>query len=109
MLRPGNTYEQASEAGKKIFEKNGIASQWYGFPGHTVGLATHDVVGTTGPIRAGQVVTVEPIIEFPEKNMHYRIEDTILITDGAPEILSSAVPKEMVEVEKLVGSEAKKP
>jgi Xaa-Pro aminopeptidase len=109
MLRPGNTYEQASEAGKKIFEKNGIAAQWYGFPGHTVGLATHDVIGTTGPIRAGQVVTVEPIIEFPDKNMHYRIEDTILITDGAPEILSSAVPKEMVEVEKLVGSEAKRP
>jgi len=55
------------------------------------------------------VVTVEPIIEFPEKNMHYRIEDTILITDGAPEILSSAVPKELAEVEKLVGSEAKRP
>jgi Xaa-Pro aminopeptidase len=109
MLRPGNTYEQASDAGKKIFEKNGIAAQWYGFPGHTVGLATHDVIGTTGPIRAGQVVTVEPIIEFPDKNMHYRIEDTILITDGVPEILSSAVPKEMVDVEKLVGSEAKKP
>jgi Xaa-Pro aminopeptidase len=109
MLRPGNTYQQAADAGKKVYEKAGIPEQWRGFPGHTVGLATHDVVGTTGPIRAGQVVTVEPIIEFPEKNMHYRIEDTILITDGAPEILSSSVPKEMTEVEKLVGSEAKRP
>jgi Xaa-Pro aminopeptidase len=109
LLRPGNTYQQAADAGKKVYEKAGIAEQWRGFPGHTVGLATHDVIGTNGPIRPGQVVTVEPIIEFPEKNMHYRIEDTILITDGAPEILSSGVPKELVDVEKLVGSEARKP
>jgi Xaa-Pro aminopeptidase len=36
--------------------------------------------------------------------MHYRVEDTILATDGAPEILSSAVPKELADIEKLVGS-----
>jgi Xaa-Pro aminopeptidase len=58
----------------------------------------------TGPVKPGQVVTVEPIVEFPDKHQHYRVEDTILITDGAPEILSSAVPKEMNEVEKLIGS-----
>ena len=56
----------------------------------------------------GQVVTVEPIIEFPDKQMHFRIEDTILITDSGAEILSAGVPKEMADVEKLVGSEAKK-
>ncbi len=111
LLRPGNgnTYAQAAEAGKKVFEKAGIGNQWRGFPGHTVGLATHDVVGTTGTILAGQVVTVEPIIEFPDKKMHFRIEDTILITDKGPEILSAGVPKELAEVEKLVGSEAKRP
>ena len=109
MLKPGNSYQQAAEAGKAVYEKAGIAEQWRGFPGHTVGLATHDVLGTQGPIKPGQVVTVEPIIEFPEKAMHFRIEDTILITEAGPEILSSAVPKEMSDVEKLVGSEAKKP
>jgi Xaa-Pro aminopeptidase len=40
--------------------------------------------------------------------MHFRIEDTILITEKGPENLSAGVPKEMPEVEKLVGSEAKK-
>ena len=99
MLKPGNTYQQAAEAGKAVYEKAGIADQWRGFPGHTVGLATHDVLGTQGPIKAGQVVTVEPIIEFPEKQMHFRIEDTILITDTGAENLSAAVPKEMSEVE----------
>lgn len=106
MLRVGNTYEQAAEAGKKVYEREGIATQWMGFPGHFVGLATHDVMMTRGPIKAGQVVTVEPIIEFPDKHWHFRVEDTVLITANGPEILSSGVPKEMSDVEKLVGSAA---
>ena len=107
LLKPGHTYEEAETAGKAVFEKAGIAAQWYGFPGHFVGLATHDVLRVSGPIKPGQVVTVEPIVEFPDKQMHFRVEDTVLITNGEPEILSSAIPKEMADVEKLVGSEAK--
>ena len=56
------------------------------------------------PLKPGQVVTVEPIVEFLDKQTHFRVEDTVLITSGAPEILSSAVPKELKEVEALVGS-----
>ncbi len=104
MLRPGNTYEQAEAAGKKVFDREGVGAQWYGWPGHFVGLATHDVMLPRGPIQAGQVVTVEPIVEFPEKHWHFRVEDTILITANGPEVLSSSLPKEMSEVEKLVGS-----
>lgn len=104
LLTPGHTYEEADAAGKAVFEAAGIADQWYGFPGHFVGLATHDVKHATGPIKAGQVITVEPIVEFPDKHQHYRVEDTILITNGAPENLSADIPKEQVDVEKLVGS-----
>jgi Xaa-Pro aminopeptidase len=104
LLTPGHTYDEAEAAGKAIFEKAGIGSQWYGFPGHFVGLATHDVLRPTGPVKPGQVVTVEPFIDFPDKQMHFRVEDTVLITNGAPENLSAAIPKEMAEVEKLVGS-----
>jgi Xaa-Pro aminopeptidase len=104
MLKPGNTYEQAADAGKKVFDDAGIGSQWMGFPGHFVGLATHDVMMPKGPIVAGQVVTVEPIVEFPDKHWHFRVEDTVLITANGPENLSSSIPKEMSEVEKLVGT-----
>ncbi len=104
MLRVGNTYEQAAEAGKKVFDREGVGSQWYGWPGHFVGLATHDVMMPKGPIQAGQVVTVEPIVEFPDKHWHFRVEDTILITANGPEVLSSSIPKEMSDVEKLVGT-----
>jgi Xaa-Pro aminopeptidase len=58
-----------------------------------------------GPIKAGHVVSVEPIIEFPDKHIHMRVEDTILVTEHGPENLTSGVPKEMADVEKLVGSE----
>ncbi|MDT8068799.1 MAG: Xaa-Pro peptidase family protein [Terriglobia bacterium] len=113
MLRPGNTYEQAAAEGKKVYEKYGIGDRWYNGFGHFVGEATHDVAtpgtgpGLGGPIKAGQVVTVEPIVEFPEKHIHIRIEDTVLITDHGSEILSSGIPKEMADIERLVGSEAK--
>jgi len=103
-LTPGHTYEEAAAAGKKVFADAGVADQWHGFPGHFVGLATHDVTRPSGPIKPGQVVTVEPIIEFPDKQMHFRVEDTVLVTNGAPEILSAAVPKERADIEKLVGS-----
>jgi Xaa-Pro aminopeptidase len=111
LLTPGHTYDEAQAAGKAVYEKAGIADQWTGFPGHFVGLATHDVAATgvrvSGNVTPGQVVTIEPIVEFPDKHMHYRVEDTILITQGAPEVLSAAVPKELADVEKLVGSESK--
>ena len=104
LLSPGHTYEEAAAAGDEVFEKAGVGDQWTGFPGHFVGLAVHDVMRPAGPVRPGQVVTVEPIVEFVDRRMHYRVEDTILITDGPPDILSSAVPKEIADVEKLVGS-----
>ncbi|HWR17805.1 MAG TPA: Xaa-Pro peptidase family protein [Terriglobales bacterium] len=110
MLKPGNTYEDASAAGRKVFEQAGLESGYFGsrFPGHFVGLSTHDVKRPVGPVKKGQVVTIEPIIDFPDKQLHIRIEDTVLITDGEAEILSVGIPKEMAEVERLVGSEASK-
>ena len=92
MLKPGNTYEQAQAEGKKVFDRAGVGDQWYGWPGHFVGLATHDVMMAKGPILAGQVVTVEPIVEFPDKHWHFRVEDTILITPngrGSPVVQCS--------------------
>jgi Xaa-Pro aminopeptidase len=112
MLNPGNTYEQALEAGMKILRDAKVEEAggqiFPGFPGHYVGMAVHDVGGPLrGPIKAGHVVTVEPIIEFPKQQMHFRVEDTVLVTENGPEILTGGVPKEMAEVERLVGSEAK--
>ena len=67
-----------------------------------MGLSVHDVGDPTEPFRPGMVIAVEPIIEIKEKRIHIRIEDTVLITDGEPEILSKDVPKELEELLALI-------
>ena len=67
-------------------------------------MAVHDVGDYTLPLEAGMVIAVEPIIEIVEEDLHIRIEDTVLITEDGPEILSADVPKELDEVLALVGA-----
>jgi Xaa-Pro aminopeptidase len=54
---------------------------------------------------AGVVFNVEPIIEFPEKGIHLRLEDTVLITATGAENLTASVP---AAVEPLLALEKEK-
>lgn len=83
--------------------------------GHWLGLDTHDV-GTYKinqqwrPLQAGMVLTVEPGLYIkPAKNVDprwwnigIRIEDDIVVTDTGYEVLTSAAPKEIDEIEALM-------
>ena len=84
--------------------------------GHYLGMDVHDV----GPYHDGQnpvpfeegvVVTVEPGLyvqlddeEAPEafRGIGIRIEDDVLVTDDAPEVLSAALPTDVDAVEAMV-------
>ena len=89
---------------------------------HSLGLDVHDV-GVTRPggkgdgriLEEGMVLTVEPGIYFaswrediqiPEKysGIGVRIEDDVLITKDGPVVLTSKCPKEVSDIETLVGS-----
>jgi len=99
-MTAGATRAQTREIGQAIYKK-------YGFPGgagagHYVGMSVHDVGDGSLPFEPGMVIAVEPIIEDASKQLHVRIEDTVLITARGPEILTSGVPKEMDEVLALV-------
>jgi len=90
--------------------------------GHFLGLDVHDVGGgregddDQGPIlEPGMVLTVEPGLYFggwrtdvqiPERysGIGIRIEDDILITEDGPVVLSSSCPKEIHEIEMIVGA-----
>ncbi len=90
--------------------------------GHFLGLDVHDVGGgrqgddEKGPIlEPGMVVTVEPGLYFagwrsdvdiPQRysGIGIRIEDDVLITEDGPVVMSSSCPKEISDIEKLIGS-----
>jgi Xaa-Pro aminopeptidase len=70
---------------------------------HHVGLNVHDPAEPGVELKAGMVITIEPGIYIPEENIGVRIEDTILVTDHGSKILSGGLPKEVEEIERLVG------
>ncbi len=70
---------------------------------HHVGLDVHDPGPTSIELKAGMVITIEPGIYIPEENLGVRIEDTILVTANGCRVLSGALPKEVDEIERLVG------
>jgi Xaa-Pro aminopeptidase len=101
-MKPGATRLQTRDIAKAIYEKYGFTSQPPTGAGHFVGMSVHDVGNPREPFRPGMVIAVEPIIEIPEKQLHIRIEDTVLVTDNEPLILSASVPKEVDEVLALI-------
>jgi Xaa-Pro aminopeptidase len=69
---------------------------------HWLGMDVHDVGSYTSPLAPGMVVTVEPGLYIPEENIGIRIEDDVLVTMGAPEVLSAAAPRRAAEIEALM-------
>ena len=103
-MLPGATRAETREICRKIYDKWGFEDKDAHGAGHYVGMAVHDVGDSSLPFEPGMVIAVEPILEIPEHNIHIRIEDTVLITEGEPEILSAEVPKEVEDLLALVGS-----
>lgn len=81
---------------------------------HYLGLDVHDL-GTYGPLKPGNVITVEPGIYIAAGSdcdpkwwdIGVRIEDDILITDGEPINLSKAAPRTVKEIEEMMKLESK--
>jgi len=87
--------------------------------GHWLGLDVHDV-GTNGtrsgkakerPVESGMVFTVEPGLYFSAtdrrvpkryRGIAVRIEDDVLVTEDGHSLLTSGVPKEIEDIEKLM-------
>ena len=70
--------------------------------GHHVGLAVHDPGDRKAPLKAGMVITIEPGVYIPEENIGVRIEDMVLVTSDGGRVLSSALPKDPAEIERIM-------
>jgi len=102
-MKPGVTRQETVALAEEIFRRWGFPGQYPGGAGHFVGMSVHDVGDYELPLRAGMVIAVEPIIDIPEEDLHVRIEDTVLVTEAGPIVLTAHVPKEVDEVLALVG------
>jgi Xaa-Pro aminopeptidase len=70
--------------------------------GHGLGMEVHDVTIRRESLQPGELFTIEPAISIPDENLAMRIEDVILITATGYENLSSFVPIEIADIEKLM-------
>ena len=68
---------------------------------HHLGLDTHDAADRSLPLEAGNVITVEPGLYFPDLKIGVRIEDDVLVTHARAEVLSGGIIKEINDIEKM--------
>lgn len=69
---------------------------------HFLGLDVHDVGDFNRRLEPGMVFTCEPGIYIPEEGLGIRLENDILVTDGAPVDLMASIPLEADEIEELM-------
>jgi len=96
-------YEKAARAFVENYTRSSAGP--YSSLGHWVGMSTHDVGWSNGPLKPGMVFTIEPALRVPEERVNIRNEDMILITENGAEILSSFVPMEIDQIEKVMAED----
>jgi Xaa-Pro aminopeptidase len=90
---------------KPIYEKAArtLVQTGGGVFSHTVGLAVHDVGRYAGgPLKPGQVFSVDPQLWVREENLYLRYEDVGVVTDTGFENFTDFLPSELAAMEKLV-------
>ncbi len=112
--RPGRTLRQVGQAVDALLKARGLERFARDFAGivrlggynHSIGLATHDVMGTF----AGADEVLQPGFVFAcdiqlfriDEQIGIRIEDTVAITDTGREVLSLGLPRTVAEIEALM-------
>ncbi|BAU95969.1 Xaa-Pro aminopeptidase [Corynebacterium suranareeae] len=85
---------------RKIIEDAGYGEYFVHSTGHGIGLEVHEAPSASktsqGVLETGSTLTIEPGIYVPGKG-GVRIEDTLIITSGAPEIITK-VSKDLIVV-----------
>ena len=110
-MKPGVTINQLRDIAEEVYKKYGFQKEFQAvgrYVGHTIGISTHDVSppDRDRPLVAGVVYNVEPMLEIPEKKIHMRLEDTVLITATGAVNMTAGVPAAVEEVYALVRQKA---
>jgi Xaa-Pro aminopeptidase len=100
-LRPGPTGREVDAVAREAIEQAGHGERFGHGLGHGVGLEVHEAprlsrTAPERPLRAGNVVTVEPGVYLPGR-FGVRIEDLVAVTDDGHRVLSG-LAKELTVV-----------
>ena len=87
---------------KLISPDEDIRKYYFHSVSHHLGLDTHDISDRDLPLEAGNVITDEPGLYFPQHKCGVRLEDDILITDRGAINLSEGIIKEVSDIEKML-------
>jgi Xaa-Pro aminopeptidase len=118
-IRPGVTSQQIHDEAKKameaVFARTKFSKPIYeqaarrlvetggGVFSHTVGMAVHDVGSYRGgPLKPGQVFSIDPQLRVPEEHLYLRFEDTVVVTETGVENFTDFIPMELDDMERLV-------
>jgi Xaa-Pro aminopeptidase len=83
--------------------KDEDVSKYYWHKGtHHIGLDVHDVGPHGNPIAPGMVFTIDVGIYMEDKNIGFRIEDNVLITETGYEHLSADIVREIDDIEAMM-------
>ena len=97
-LVPGVEGTDVDTAARSVVVEAGFGEQFPHGLGHGVGLEIHEAplmgYGATGSIEPGTALTVEPGIYLPGRG-GVRIEDTLVVSEGGPELLTTT-PKDLL-------------
>jgi Xaa-Pro aminopeptidase len=105
-VRPGATFDELRQAAEKVIADAGYYDYFIHGIGHHVGLEVHDLAAWASfePLVEGAVITVEPGIYIPGKQLGVRIEDVVVVTRSGARVLSAALPREPDEIERVMAS-----
>lgn len=118
VVKPGVTLAEVHAAARHVIEKAGYGQYFMHGTSHTLngGNAVNPLTdglfyskqfddryqANDVPLAPGCMLTIEPGIYIPEKNLGIRMEDDILVTESGCEILTVAAPREIAEIEALM-------
>ncbi len=110
-MKPGVTINQLKDVADGVYKKHGFGKEFLAvgrYIGHTIGISTHDVDprDNNRPLQAGVVYNVEPLLELPEKKIHMRLEDTVLITPTGAVNMTAGAPAGLDEIYALIRQSA---
>ncbi|HUU44732.1 MAG TPA: Xaa-Pro peptidase family protein [Acidobacteriota bacterium] len=98
-VKPGVTTRDVHEVARDVIRRSGYVDDFIHSTSHHLGLQTHDAADYGTPLAPGMVITIEPGIYLPDREIGVRIEDDVVVTKTGCRVLSAAIPRDRVAVE----------